>query len=216
LSEPLTYLPGKYPENPGPLGRFLPPIPEGVGAAWLRQRLPAGAWVLEPFGAAPRLAVEAARAGYRVLAAVNNPIARFLLELHANPPTESEMRTALADLAVAQKAGERLEPLLRDLYRSECAECHQAVEAQAFIWERQASAPGAVIYKCPYCNENFERPASAHDTARAERFTSGGLHLARALERVTPLDDPDRDYAEEALEMYLPRTLYALVTLINK
>jgi hypothetical protein len=198
------------------LGRFLPPIPEGIGAAWLRGQFPAGAWVLEPFGAAPRLTVEAARAGYRVLAAINNPIARFLLELHANPPTESELRTALADLAVAQKAGERLEPLLRGLYRSECAVCHQPVEVQAFIWERQASAPGGVIYHCPHCKENYERPASAQDTARAGRFTSGELHRARALERVTPLDDPDRAYAEEALEMYLPRTLYALVTLVNK
>ena len=146
MSEPLAYLPGGYPEHPGPLGRFLPPIPEGVGAAWLEGRLPAGAWVLEPFGASPRLAVEIARAGYRLLAAVNNPIARFLLELHANPPTENELRTALADLAVSQKAGERLEPLLRGLYHSECAECHGPVEVQAFIWERQASVPGGVIY----------------------------------------------------------------------
>jgi hypothetical protein len=157
--------------------------------------------VLEPFGASPRLAVEAGRAGYRLLAAVNNPIARFLLELHANPPSESELRTVLADLAVAQKAGERMEPLLRGLYRSECAECHGPVEVQAFIWERQASVPAGVVYHCPHCLENYERPASAHDAARAERFTSGELHR-RALERVTPLDDPDRASVEEALAMY--------------
>jgi hypothetical protein len=216
LPEPFAYNPGRYPENPGPLGRFLPPVPEGVGAAWLRQWLPAGAWVLEPFGAAPRLAVEAARAGYRVLAAVNNPIARFLLELHANPPTESELRTVLADLAVSQKAGERLEPLLRRLYHSECAECHGPVEVQAFVWERQSNTPVGAIYYCPHCKENYERPASPHDVARAERFASGELHRARALERVTPLDDPDRADAEEALEMYLSRTMYALVTLVNK
>jgi hypothetical protein len=216
LSELVAYLPGGYPEHAGPLGRFLPPIPEGAGAAWLRQRLPAGAWVLEPFGASPRLAVEAARAGYRVLAAVNNPIARFLLELHADPPSESELRTALADLAVTQKAGERLEPLLRGLYRSECTECRQPVEVQAFIWERQANAPSGVIYHCSNCNENYERPASAHDVAQAGRFASSGLHRARALERVTPLDDPDRAYAEEALTMYLPRAMYALVNLVNK
>jgi hypothetical protein len=194
----------------------LPPLPEGVGQAWLRQQLPPGAWVLEPFGASPRLTAEAARAGYRVLAAVNNPIARFLLELHANPPSESELRTALADLAVAQKAGERLEPLLRALYHSECAECRQPIEVTAFIWERQASSPSGKIYHCPNCKADYERPASAQDVARAGRFASGELHRARALERVTPLDDPDRAYAEEALAMYLPRSLYALVTLVNK
>jgi hypothetical protein len=216
LSEPFAYLLAGYPEHPGPLGRFLPPLPEGVGSTWLRQRLPPGAWVLEPFGSSPRLNAEAARAGYRVLAAVNNPIARFLLELHANPPTESELRTALADLAVAQKAGERLEPLLRALYQSECAECHQPVEVQAFIWERQASAPSGKIYECPHCKEILERPASAQDVARAGRFATGELHRARALERVTPLDDPDRADAEEALAMYQPRSLYALVSLVNK
>jgi hypothetical protein len=198
------------------LGRFLPPIPEGVGAAWLRRNLSPGAWVLDPFGAAPRLTIEAARAGYRVLAAINNPIARFLLELHAAPPAESELRTALADLAVAQKAGERLEPLLRALYLSECAECQQPVEVQAFIWERQATAPASLQYHCPHCKVNYERPASARDASRAGRFAAGELHRARALERVTPLDDPDRAYAEEALAMYLPRSLYSLVTLVNK
>lgn len=216
MSTPVAYLPVGPAEHAGPLGRFLPPIPQGVGAAWLRQQAPAGAWVLEPFGAAPRLAVEAARAGYRVLAAVNNPIARFLLELHADPPPESELRTALADLAVAQKAGERLEPLLRALYHSECAECRQPVDVQAFIWERQASSPSGKIYHCPTCNADYERPVSAQDVARAGRFASAELHRARALERVTPLDDPDRADAEEALAMYLPRAMYALVTLVNK
>ncbi len=216
MTEPLAYLPGGYPEHPVPLGRFLPPIPQGAGASWLRHQSPGGGWVLEPFGAAPRLVVEAAQAGYCVLAAVNNPIARFLLELYAAPPTESELRAVLADLAVAQKAGERLEPLLRALYRSECAECHSPVEVQAFIWERGAKAPSGLLYHCAHCNANYEQPASAQDVARAGRFAAGELHRARALERVTPLDDPYRAYAEEALAMYLPRSLYALVTLVNK
>ena len=45
-----------------------------------------GSWVLDPFGFSPRLALEAARAGYRVLVTVNNPITRFLLEMSARPP----------------------------------------------------------------------------------------------------------------------------------
>ncbi len=68
----------------------------------------------------------------------------------------------------------------------------------------------------PIAKRIYERPASAQDVARAGRFASGELHRARALERVTPLDDPDRGYVEEALAMYLPRSLYALVTLVNK
>ncbi len=36
------------------------------------------------------------------------------------------------------------------------------------------------------------------------------------LERVAPLDDPDRNYAEEAVHAYLPRALYVLTILVNR
>ena len=39
-----------------------------------------GSWLLDPFGFSPRLVLEAARAGYRVLVTVNHPTTRFLLE----------------------------------------------------------------------------------------------------------------------------------------
>ncbi|MBU2610665.1 MAG: hypothetical protein KJ606_06910, partial [Chloroflexi bacterium] len=82
----LPFIPGNEPARPEPLGRYLPPVPEGIAAAFLAEQaaLPPmaagpgsetkrGSWVLDPFGASPRLAVEMARAGYRVLVAVNNP-----------------------------------------------------------------------------------------------------------------------------------------------
>ncbi|MBE9524600.1 MAG: hypothetical protein IMY76_05840, partial [Chloroflexi bacterium] len=93
----IPYYPGLTPSKPEPLGRYLPPIPEGVATNWLRAHFPhpnAGknlqkgdshAWVLDPFGTSPRLAVEIARAGYRVLVAANNPVNRFLMELEADP-----------------------------------------------------------------------------------------------------------------------------------
>ena len=64
--------------EPGPLARFMPPLEDGVISAWLPAyaHAPAGSWVLDPFGFSPRLALEAARAGYRVLVTVNNPITR--------------------------------------------------------------------------------------------------------------------------------------------
>ena len=171
---------------------------------------------MEPFGASPELPVEIARAGYRLLAAVNNPIARFLIELHACPPTESELRSALADLASAQRAGERIEPHIRALYQTECAQCSHPVEAQAFIWDRESNTPVGKIYSCPHCKDSGERPTNPADIQRAAGFAASGLHRARALERVAPLDDPDRSYAEEALSMYLPRAVYGLFTLVNR
>jgi len=210
-----AFLPGELPAQAWLLQRYLPPLPRGAVAAWLAERLQPGDWALDPFGASPALAVEMARQGYRVLAAVNNPIARFLIELHAQPPSQAELRAALADLAASPKGGERIEPLIRSLYLTECAQCGRQIEAQAFIWERESAVPAARLYTCPFCKDSGERPFAPHDPGRLVRTGSGSLHRARALERVASLNDPDRQYAEEALAVYPGRSVYALFTLIN-
>jgi hypothetical protein len=189
----------------------------------LRTNLPAPAqgWVLDPFGAAPHLALEAARAGYRVLVAANNPVTRYILDFSSRAVPESTFRAALAELAAAHKGGERIEPHIRSVYASECHRCNEPVTVEAFLWERDAPAPYAKRFTCPLCHfdskTNGEAPTNAADAERAARFASNrGLHHARALERVAPLNDPNRPHVEEALGVYLPRALYVLVTLINK
>jgi hypothetical protein len=219
MAESLPFIPGHIPSSAGPLGRYLPPIPEGAAPAWLTRHIPKGSWVLDPFGASPRLAVEAGRAGYRVLVAANNPVARFMLEQTANPPDTAALRAALAELSASYKGAERIEPHIQSLYQTECAQCGQSIIAEAFLWERDALAPFGRIYRCPHCNDAGERPATPQDAERARHFSSGpagSLHRARALERVARANDPDRPYAEEALEVYPPRAVYALFTLINK
>jgi hypothetical protein len=214
--EGLVFLPGCRPFRPGLLARFLPPIPEGIAETWLEPRLPPGSWVLDPFGATPALAVEAARAGYRVVVAANNPVGRFLVDIAAQPPGEGDLQAALAELASARRGEERLEPYLRSLYQTHCAQCGQEVMAEAFLWERDAVAPYARIYHCPACGDEGERPATQFDAAQASHFTAAGLHRARALERIAAPTDPDRTHAEEAISTYLPRAIYALATLINR
>ncbi len=216
MPEALVYIPGRLPEPPGPLARFLPRLPVGVVSTWLQETLPAGSWVLDPFGASPQLVVEAARAGYKVLVAANNPIAHFLIEVAANPPSHEEMQLALSDLAASRRGEERIELHIRELYTTQCDKCGETVEAQAFLWERDAAAPYARIYNCPACGQAGEFPVTPQDIEKAARFSTGGLHQARALARVASVDDPNREHAEEALEAYLPRAVYALFTLINK
>ncbi len=229
-----TYFYGLPITRPTPLARFLPPLPQGVVENWLHANIPnrsagqAQPWILDPFGSTPRIAVEAARAGYRVLIAANNPIARFLLEMEASPPTEESLRAALAKLAAARRGDERLELHLRSLYLTQCDHCGTDVEASAYIWERGdedfkekeegASGPRPIarIYHCPNCDTGGEFPANDADIARAATYTSSGLHYARALERVAALHDPDRRHVEEAIAVYLPRAVYAVFTLINK
>jgi len=182
----------------------------------LKQNVPPGEWVLDPFGASPRLILEAAQAGYRVLVAASNPISRVMVELAANPPSEDDLRLALSELAAAHKGDERLEPHIKGLYVTECSHCGQPVDADYFVWERQAPAPYAKSYHCLHCGDTGERSTNEADTRRAAMFSGGGLHRARALERIAGRDDPDRVHVEEALEVYLPRAVYAVFTLINK
>ncbi|RPJ21405.1 MAG: hypothetical protein EHM33_26235, partial [Chloroflexi bacterium] len=152
--DPQPYLSGMHPAEPGPLARFTPPLEEGVISAWLPLHAPAfdaaqgraGSWVLDPFGFSSRLVLEAARAGYRVLVTVNNPITRFLLEMSAQPPTEADFKAALADLAAAKKGEERLGAHLQSLYLTPCEKCGHEIHADAFLWRKGADVPYARVY----------------------------------------------------------------------
>ena len=211
------YIPGFRPADSGPLSRFLPPLEEGVISAWLSQQTLTGNWLLDPFGFSPRLVLEAARSGFRVLVTANNPITRFLLETFANPPAESDFTAALADLSAVKKGDERLEGHLQSLYLTKCEKCSQQIQAQAFLWRKGEAEPYARIYECTHCGDSGERPATEEDLERARKIAeTDTMHRSRAFERVVSLKDEDRTYAEEAIQHYLPRPLYVLTTIINR
>ncbi len=211
------YIPGMSPADAGPLSRFTPPLEEGVISRWLPLHAPMGSWLLDPFGFSPRLVLEAARMGYRVLVAVNNPITRFLLEMAARPPEESDFKAALADLLVLKKGDERLGVHLQSLYFTTCENCGQQIQAESFLWRKGESAPYARIYTCRHCGDSGEHAATLEDKERARNIAAtDSLHRSRAFEKVTALDDDDRVYAEEAIEHYLPRPLYFLTTVISR
>ncbi len=211
------YIPGLKPADLGPLSRFLPALEEGVISAWLSQLDKPSAWLLDPFGFSPRLVLEAARSGYRVLVTANNPITRFLLEMFANPPAQSEFTAALADLGAVKKGDERLAGHLQSLYLTSCEKCSQQIYAQAFLWRKGDDVPYARIYECKHCGDSGERVVTEEDIERAKKIAeTDALHRSRAFEKVVALNDEDRFYAEEAIQYYLPRPLYVLTTVINR
>lgn len=212
----MPYLPGRRPEASGPLSRFLPLVPEGVARAYCTGLNLPGAWVLDPFAASPRLAVELARAGQRVLVTAGNPVSRFLLDLTAHPPRLADLQAALADLAAARKEGKRLETHLQSLYFTICENCGRELAAEAFLWDSKTGLLTGRIYNC-VCGSGGEHPATPLDAENAERWArSDGLHRTRALGRVAPAGDSERPFAEEALGFYLPRAVYAIGTIVNR
>jgi hypothetical protein len=213
----MPFLGGGTRPSSGLLSRFVPPVPEGIAQAWLTEHTSSSDWVLDPFGSSPTFAAEAAATGRRVIVAANNPITRFMIELASDQPDESDFKAALAELAQTRKGDERLEQHILSLYETACANCGRPVSADAFIWDAGTGHIIWRIYTCPHCGDSGERDATAADIERAAQFAaSDALHRSRALARVAPPEDPDRTHAEEALQVYLPRAVYALGTLINR
>jgi hypothetical protein len=212
----LRFYAGTGPVPSIPLGRYLPPVPVGMASAWLSERLPPGSWVLDPLGSSPALVLEAARAGYRVLVASNNPILSFFIETLASAPKTADFQAALAELAMAKRGDERLEKHIRHLYQTECDTCGEAVQVEAFLWRKGEGQPFARVYNCPKCGESGERPVTQKDLERLAGMGGDKLQRARALQRVILNEDEYRADVEEALESYVPRSLYVLFTLLNK
>jgi len=198
------------------ISRYLPLIPEGIATDWIELHALKGKFILDPFGAAPDLSTSAALLGLRIIVAANNPIARLLIEVTANPPTSGDLRNAISALSAVRVRDERLEPHISALYHTSCPNCETLLAAEAFIWEREAEVPYARIIRCNDCDTTGEFPVTESDLRKARKFSKGGLHYSRALERVAPLNDPDRVHVEEALNVFPPRAIYALQTIVNK
>lgn len=202
--------------SPLPLARFLPPLPAGMVRTCLNQVLPAGSWVLDPITSTPVLALEAARAGYRVLVVSNNPILSFMLEKLAQAPSSSEFRAAISDLAASRRGDERLELHFQSLYLTECPSCGKRIPVSALIWRKDDPTPIKREVACTHCKTEGEFPITAFDIDRLNLPGNPNLHRARAVERISTPDDVIREGATEALLSYLPRPLYFCTTLINK
>ncbi len=194
----------------------MPPLDEGVIEQVLADdRLPAGL-VLDPFGASPRLVLEAAQSGSTVLVAANNPVTRFVLQHTLQPFELGELQAALSHLAAIPKDDTRMERFILDLYRSTCTRCGEAITVDYFIWEPELGGPTHKVYSCDHCAHAGEAPTTEDDWNRALDFSRRGLQHALALEQVAPAGDPDRQHAEAALSVYPGRAIYALVTITNK
>lgn len=212
----IPFIEGTLSKRAEPLSQYLPQIQDGICSTWLQKNVPVGACILDPFGASPKVAIEAARAGYPVIVSANNPITRFILEMLADPPKPEDMQASLAELAASYVGNERIEPHIRSLYNTVCARCGSLISAEAFFWEHGNPSPYIRIYTCPFCGDTGEHACTAADIELASQFSISGMHKARALERVVSATDQDRIHVEQALSVYMPRALYVLITIINK
>lgn len=211
-----VFLPGSGETTNFPLGRFLPPVSQGTTSDWLKENVPAGAWLVDPIGFAPLMALEACQAGYRILVSCNNPILSLMYEVLAAAPDKNQLKSVLAELSLLKRGEERLDTHLQSLYLTSCPSCKQTIQAQGYLWKRGEKEPYARHLLCPRCGTEGEFPPTEEDITRLAPPGNPALHRARAIERVSLQDDDIRPGVEEALRAYLPRALYFITTLINK
>lgn len=203
------------PAQPHWVASFLPHLNHEAASAAFQNLLPAEGMLLDPFGQWPELAVGMVRPFRGVVTASGNPVLGFLHRLAARRPESVVFREALAALATARKAGERLELHIRRHYSSRCVTCNRPVTVSAYLWGQGASVPHAKIYRCRHCGTHGEFPITTEDLAPLEELArSAPAYRARILQRVTPAHSPLRKAAEQALEHYPPRALYVLSTLL--
>lgn len=213
----IPYQPGQMLEPAVfPLDRYLPPVPQGMITSWLEKHVKPGSVILDPFGSSPQTALEAARAGYRVVVACNNPVVRFLTEVLAAAPSAADFNAALAELAMQKRGDERLENVLQNLYLTTCPGCNRKVPAEAFLWRKAETAPYAKILHCPACQWEGETEVDEFDLQVLSQSLNDTINRTRALQRVEIGDEEARKGARDALDTYQPRQINFLFTLINK
>ena len=139
----LAYIPAFNGFYDPPLGRFLPNLPRGVVKQWLEANTQPGDLILDPLGANPMSAIEAARASRRVLFARNNPIIWLILEALASAPAEKQLQVLVSKLLLSRQLGETLESHLQSVYETTCAECGKKIQPRGYIWEDKSQVPSS-------------------------------------------------------------------------
>jgi DNA-directed RNA polymerase subunit RPC12/RpoP len=191
-------------------------MPTGVAEAYIAAYTNPGDQVLDPFCEGEAVLREAAAAGRAVLAVNFNPIAILAVRGLAGLADRQILDAALTRLGDALKAGRPLREHLNALYSAPCIQCHRPVPAEYLIWNRDRGEPTERYYHCPACGSGGLVPVRPADLEALEHIDPRGFSYWYTLDRIAPSGDPGRDQARRLLDIYTPRALHALTTLLIK
>ncbi|MDY7041721.1 MAG: hypothetical protein SVX38_12740, partial [Chloroflexota bacterium] len=210
------FVPGRATQMVRPLAGALHPLSAGVAEAYITACTAPGDLVLDLFCEGGTVVREAAATGREALAVNFNPITVLAVRGLAGLTDHRTLDTALTRLSDVLKAGRPLREHLNALYSAPCPQCRRPVPADYFIWDRERSEPVEKFYRCSACGSEGLIPVQPADLKVLEHIDPRGFSYWYVLDRVASPGDPNRDQARRLLELYTPRALYALTTLLIK
>lgn len=207
-----------------PLRRFLPIYQQGLATACLRNLVPPGSLILDPFGQDPFSVLELAKAGYRVIVTANNPVTAFMLELLASSPSKEDFSQAL--LALEASPGSRglsFGQQMQSYSEFACSvfACEELpslklrqddrLRVNALLWKDEADRPEALFGSRGDDEGSHEYAVSSALWECFPRLPSFAIYRERILENIAATGDPLRAMmATDSLSLYSERALVLL------
>jgi hypothetical protein len=216
MSEIEHFIPSRHGIREIPLERYLQLLPGNVVAEYVATYTKPGELVLDPFAQTETLLLKAAAQGRRGIASNFNPINTLLLQGLLTLPSPQEIDGATMHLGDSLKRDVPLREHINQLYATTCHRCLQSVTVEYFLWDGEDDRPVEKYYHCPHCATDGQFPIEDADLEALNRIEEQGVHYWYLVERLARPYEPERKLAQELLELYTPRNLYALTDLSMK
>lgn len=203
---------------PRPLDRFGTAFPLALADLYANAYAPRRGVVLDPL-AHPWSAADAAeRADRRGVAKSREPLGEWARRAVALAPAADEIIAALDRVGESALVGTPHRVAMRELYGSTCATCRGPVIVEAFLWERDASAPTKKAFRCGICAREGRalliEAATEDDEVSSQRLEPRGLAYWQFVERFGP-DAGAQALGETTAALYTPRNLTALMATLR-
>jgi hypothetical protein len=210
------FVPGKRREGQGPLARYLQPMPSGVAAAYIKAWTEPGQIILDAFCQDAAVLSEAMQNGRRAIAVNFNLLTILAIRSYLTWPDRRQLDSAFTRLSDSLKLATRLREHLDALYSTLCPWCQRPIVADYFVWDREQDRPVEKSCRCQFCKHEGLAVVKPADLEILTRIEKRGFHYWYILDRVAPRGEDSREHAQRLLDLYTPRNLYALASLLIK
>ncbi len=210
------FIPAKATDQQIPLERYLQPLPANVVAEYVAACTSPGDLLLDPLAQRGTMLDEASAAGRKAIAVSFNPLHTLLVHSLLTLPSPHDIDAATMRLGDSLKRGIPLREHVNQLYTSSCHRCLRPVVVDYFLWDGEDDRPLEKYYRCTHCGAQGQFPVEDADLTVLDGVEEQGVHYWYLLERLAQPHEPERKLAEELLDLYTPRNLYALTDLSMK